>query len=534
MNKFLSLVKIEIKDFLGKTISGLNLKNKSLAKLLILLLPIAISMPIYNLSLTMFISFAQIGSGELVITMTYIGAVMLMFFLGIPFIVSIFFYSRDIQFLAALPFKEREIVFAKLSTVYLYLLLIAVIIMGPALIVYGGNMAFSIFYIIKSIFILLLTPLLPMLISAVFVMLMSSILIKSNYKNLFTILSNFILIAAIIALQLVANRYVSNPEYIREIILSGEGLLNVLGMRFPPSIWLTKIFLNSFKDSFYFLALNIALLFILAFLSKLFYRKAILTLAQGAQASGDISFKKQGKKIQLIKRHLLIIIKEPTFLMNTIFTLFIPLILFVVMSVSGDISKELLNSPQMAAYNPLIFILIIISPVVVSNISATVITREGKTFWQTKVLPISHKENIKSRVMISLLLSFLAAILMGIFALYLLNITLKSIFISYLFAISAILFFTIVDIIINIYRPFLNWTNATAAVKNNLNVMIALAIRAIVAGIIYIIYNLSGDFFLENLNLVIMIATAIFFAFYLFLRHLLYTKFIEKFKKIWI
>ena len=532
MNRFYSLIKIQLKDFLGKTISSLNIKYKSFAKLLLLLLPIAISMPVFNLSLTTFITFAQLGQPELVITLTYIGAVMLMFFLGIPFIVSIFFYSRDIQFLSALPLKEEEIVFSKLSTVYFYLLLIATIVMGPALYVFGMNMAVSIFYIIKALAVLLLVPLLPMLIAAVFVMLMSSFLVNSSHRNLFSLLSNFILIGAIISVQVIVNRYTSDPEQIRSLVEGGEGLLNILGMRFPPSIWMTKMFVGSFIDTILFLGLNLILIYILMKLSKLFYRKAILSLQHGGKASGKITYKSQSMNYQLIKRHFLIIFKEPTFLMNTLFTLILPLVLFVVMSFTGEISKGVLNSPQLVPYHSLIFIIIIVSPVIVSNIGSTIITREGKSFWQTKVLPISFKENIKARIQATVLLTAVGSILMGLFALYLLDLSIKSILIGSVFGIAVILFFSVIDLIINIYRPFLNWNNPTAAVKNNLNVMIALGLRAVTAGTIYGIYKLAGDYIMNNMNTVILIATALFFIAYLGARYFLYNKLIDRFKKI--
>ena len=534
MNRFYSLIKIQLKDFLGKTVSSLNIKYKSFAKLLILLLPIAISLPVFNLSLTTFITFAQLGQPELVITLTYIGAVMLMFFLGIPFIVSIFFYSRDIQFLSALPLKEEEIVFSKLSTVYFYLLLIATIVMGPALYVFGMNTTVSIFYIIKALAVLLLVPLLPMLIAAVIVMLMSSFLINSSHRNLFSLLSNFILIGAVIALQVIVNRYTTDPEKIRSLVESGEGLLSILGMRFPPSIWMTRMFVGSLTDTILFLGLNLILIYSLFKLSKLFYRKAILSLQQGGRASGEIDYKNESRNYQLIKRHFLIIFKEPTFLMNTLFTLILPLVLFVVMSFTGEISREILNSPQLTPYHSLIFIIIIVAPVIVSNIGSTIITREGKSFWQTKVLPISDKENIKARIQATVLLTFVGSALMGLFALYLLELSFKAILIGSVFGIAVILFFSVIDLIINIYRPFLNWNNPTAAVKNNLNVMIALGLRAVTAGIIYGIYKLTGDYILNNINTVILIATVVFFGAYLGARYFLYNKLVDRFRKIYV
>lgn len=43
------------------------------------------------------------------------------------------------------------------------------------------------------------------------------------------------------------------------------------------------------------------------------------------------------------------------------------------------------------------------------------------------------------------------------------------------------IFLAMTDLVINIYRPYLHWTNPAAAIKNNLNVLLSLAYRPLLA-----------------------------------------------------
>ncbi|MBN3585587.1 hypothetical protein JYB64_24665, partial [Algoriphagus aestuarii] len=71
----------------------------------------------------------------------------------------------------------------------------------------------------------------------------------------------------------------------------------------------------------------------------------------------------------------------------------------------------------------------------------------------------------------------------------------KMIIIAATFCLTVTLFLATIDILIDIYRPILNWTNPTAAVKNNLNVTFSLLIRGVIALIIYLLYKIWPGIF---------------------------------------
>jgi len=77
----------------------------------------------------------------------------------------------------------------------------------------------------------------------------------------------------------------------------------------------------------------------------------------------------------------------------------------------------------------------------------------------------------------------------------------------------------------------LDWTNPTAAVKNNLNVMISLGIRAVIALVVYGLYTLfpgvSGQ-----LDVVVGGGSVVFLVLYLVVRRYLYTYYSRLFARI--
>lgn len=531
MNKLFSLIKIQVKDFLGKSTNSLGVKNRLLRRMLLFLIAGLLAVPASTLSVLIYKSFAVINQTELLITSLYINSVIFMFVFGIPFIVSVFFFSRDSRFLSALPIREDNLVLSKLATVYIYLLGISSLILGPGLVVYTINTGINLFLIMMSLLTLLLAPLLPLLISSIVILPFGNIFSRSSRRKTLILLFNVFILVTVIAFQLFFSRYMEDPSKIQQVIMEGN-LLELLGSSFPPSIWLTRMFMGSFVDAVLFIGLNIVLFFLLRVLARLFFRKSLHSFAQdGSIRIGDIYYKKRSKAWQLIKRNMLIILKEPMFLLNTGLSLIAPLFVFVMMLFTGEFSMDILKSTQLEPYLLLILSGILISPAVIANISSTAITREGQSFWETRVLPISAIDNIKYRTRTTVILNLAASFLLLLISIFIFPITFTMFVLAGLFCITVTLFLATIDIVVNIYRPLLNWTNPTAAVKNNLNVIYSMLIRVVMAAIVYLLYITIPGFFV-NYELTLLLASLVSIGLYFLARSFVYTRAVEQFNRI--
>lgn len=531
MNNFISLTRIQLKDFIGRSSDSLGIKNRFFSKLILLLLASVISIPTTTLAVLMYRSLGTINQSHLMITTLYINSIFLCFFFGIPFIISVFFFSRDSRFLSTLPVKEDVLVLSKLTTVYIYLLVLSSLLMVPGLVVYLINTGVSIYLLSITILVLLMVPLLPLFISSILILPFGNIFSSSKQRKPLILIFNIILLFAIIGFQLLFGNFIEDPSKIQEILISG-GLLEIIGLRFPPSIWLTRMFMGSYRDLILFITLNLVLFLILRVLARLFFRKAILSFVQeGNSSTGEIYYKEKSLAHHLLKRNILIIIKEPIFLLNTVLSMLAPLLIVVIMLFTGEFSMALLKSPQIQPYLLLIFSGLLITPAVIGNISATAITREGQTFWETRALPISAVDNIKYRVLTTIIFNLSGSIILMLISLFILPLTFKIIVLAGVLCITITLFLSMVDILINIYRPLLNWTNPTVAVKNNLNVTYSLLLRAVIGAMLYLLYKIVPGIF-YNYELFILFASIVFLGLFFIVRSYIYTHGVERFEKI--
>ncbi|KXZ39033.1 ABC-2 type transport system permease protein [Alkalithermobacter thermoalcaliphilus JW-YL-7 = DSM 7308] len=531
MNKIISLTKIQLIDFFAKYTQQINARNKYL-KIISLLIPLVVVMPVIQFVLKIYDNFSMIGYKQLTITYVYIGSVMIMFFSSIPFVISSFFYSKDLKFLTTLPIKASNIIFAKLSAIYIYLFGMGLLLFGSSCIVYIFKSGFDLYTLLACIIALLLLPIVPLLLSIIIVLPFMSFLAKTDKRNFLVLIGNIVLIVTIIYVQIYLAKVQMDPENFSSFLLKEDGLLYLIGRRFPPSIWLTKMVQGSFINALYFILLNIVFGFVFYFISSLLYKKALLIFNQESSSlvqRGKVYYKKKSKSYQMVKRHILIIFSNPIFLLNTVLTMMLPVIMFIVLFFTGEITTDIFNSPEIKPYIIYIYSLTITAPAIVGGLSATAITREGKAFWETMILPISAKDNIKYRVYSSIVLSLACSLVLSLLGGIYLPISLKVLTLSLVFCICSTLFFSTIDMIINIKRPLLNWSNPTAAVKNNLNVFLSLSVRIVIGFVYYFIYKIMVGF---SESAIVLIFSVIFFMLYIATRYILYNHYTKDFMNI--
>ena len=262
MNKFIALTKIQLKDFFSRYTQQLNIKNKKLG-FLVLLLPIFILLPIFQSVTVMYQNFEMIGYPELTLTYLYVAATTLVFFAGIPLIVSVFFYSKDMALLATLPVREDTIIFSKIASIYIYLLGVSAAIFGTTIGIYLWEGGFDLVVLIAGVLGVLLTPIMPMILSILLILPFMTFIGGRKNRNLMVIVGNLVLIVLIIGMQLIFTRIQLDPISMQKYLADGDGLISLIGHRFPPSIWLTKMIKGSLLDTLYYLMLNLGFVVLL-------------------------------------------------------------------------------------------------------------------------------------------------------------------------------------------------------------------------------------------------------------------------------
>jgi len=215
--------------------------------------------------------------------------------------------------------------------------------------------------------------------------------------------------------------------------------------------------------------------------------------------------------------------------MNTLLSSAVPTLIFLAGVLSADFNWEklfLFDQPRPFAT---FWVGLASTPALLTNLSATAITREGRAFWETKVLPVTAWDNIRARINTTVLINLTASFfVVGLIAFGFTS-ELPSIFPGLFFVAMLTWFLASTDLAINIYRPLLSWSNPAAAIKNNLNVLLSLAYRPL---LVLVPLGVARCFPGVGINRLLFSSGFLFFLLTLFIRRFLQTVALERFNQI--
>jgi len=115
-------------------------------------------------------------------------------------------------------------------------------------------------------------------------------------------------------------------------------------------------------------------------------------------------------------------------------------------------------------------------------------SREGRQFWISQVIPVSAKEQVKGKILYSYLVSALSIPLVILVSLVILPLGPVELIIVVAIGLLASLPAIVVSLLIDLMRPYLNWDSPQKAIKQNINVVLAM----LAGGGIYALIFLAG------------------------------------------
>ncbi|HBG76260.1 MAG TPA: hypothetical protein DDW86_04810, partial [Clostridiales bacterium] len=179
MKKFLSLLKTYCNVYFG--ISSMKYQytreKKSLWKPVLTVAGVVIGIGslifLYCLMILQIFRGAQaIGHPEIVLTIAFLLCQLLSLVFGIFYIMSVFYFSNDMDLLVPMPLRPGEVLGAKFITVLLSEYPVALSLLLPACILYGTTPGIGLFYWLKGIILIGLAPIPPLVLASIFVILL--------------------------------------------------------------------------------------------------------------------------------------------------------------------------------------------------------------------------------------------------------------------------------------------------------------------------------------------------------------------------
>jgi len=326
----------------------------------------------------------------------------------------------------------------------------------------------------------------------------------SRKKDFFILAGSLALLTATLFLQfgLAGDR---TPEEMIRFVTGSGGLVRLLGEKFPPCIWASRLLAaGTSARGLGYLALFVGasagvLLLLLWAAEKLFYR-GLIGLAEMAVRRKKLSATALAGRLQnrrgawraILQREWKLMNRTPIFLLNGILSVvLVPVMLFVmVRSDAGSMSLafvKLLGSGDRTA-EILFSAAFFIACGCLNGTASSTFSREGRNFWISKVIPVAPARQVAGKFLHSYLVAALGTLGGALAARLALGLGWPSVLPAALLALMAGAFLTAVNMGVDLARPLLTWTNPQRAIKQNLNVVLAMALDA---GILYAFYRLA-------------------------------------------
>ncbi len=454
---------------------------------------------------------------------------------GFSVVMSVFYFSSDLDYLLPLPISPMKIVGAKLASTMLSENVMECILVFSALVGFMIGYGFeppvgsgiNVVSFFAAIFGVLTFPVVPICYCAavcLIVMYFSKFLKNKDRVSKITAFSSIaILIVLVLCLNL-SNGFDTNV-FVNQLINNDIGLLNVLDKIFFNVPLLSSAMAGSFVSLLLYIATNAASVAIVMLLASKLYLKAVISLNGGegaaagrsSEANIEKSMKESSQLMAYFKKELKILVRTPAYMtncvgINLIWPIFI--YLFIILQKQsnflGDyIDKLKAGDEQTVLYATLLVFGVSVILTSLNCLASSAITREGRHFDVMKYMPVDLMTQINAKALVSIVISGSGLVVYIISAFAILGIDARFAVYCVILSLLAVVYSTYLGIYIDTMNPKLIWEDEVNALRGNYhvfyNMALELIVTAVLCGVSYGLFRLDflPVFFIQTLILIL-------------------------------
>ncbi len=532
MKKIISLTKVFIKEFYQNIPIFDKEKKKFNKKSVFFWLIAIVFLGITYVSYQIITFLVDVGQEQIFLNLYFFILAILILFQTILVCANIFFFSKDIEKVLHMPLKPVELLLSKFNTLLCMLYLSEGIFGLVPLTLYGMlTNAYFTFYLWEIIILAIFPILLAVVISTIMMLIMRFAKFIRN-KDVFQIIITIIMITLICILEarMISGVFkIQNDEQAIQQFNSLNQKAEQAGKNFliiNPSV---AILLNPssmvaivsvIKLIFY----NVVGIIIFIAIGKITYLKDILrnmvnsTNKKRKSVDLEKATKHHSIRNSYIRKELKMIIREPIFLMQCVFPVFIILVtgMILVFILLPIVTQTLQDESIQKAIQNLSFnaeavcdILIVLQVLFsISNISLTAISREGKNAIFIKYIPIELYKQFVYKNVPQIMLNFIVAVVvLGLIGCLIPSINIWYLAMVFMIAMLINIINSYLMLMVDLRRPNLVWDTEYSVVKKSDNKFFQYAFMII--NVLFLMY-IANVF--KNINILIMliIETVIF------------------------
>ncbi|MFZ5923776.1 MAG: putative ABC transporter permease subunit [Bacillota bacterium] len=469
---------------------------------------ITIAVGVYKVARFFYSATAPIGQGDVTLTLGILASQVIVLILGFVLVIAVFYFSNDLSILIPLPLRPAEVLASKFAVILANEYLGLAVFVIPVLVAYGLLAGVgAVPYAITAVLVFLALPVVPLVIAAIPAILLMRVAGLSRRKDTLAMIGGFMFVALVVGFQIFIQTRApgrgEEAEFLTRVLSTANSLVDIVGSRFPPSIWATKALagagtLSGLLNLALFLGAGaLAFAALLAIGNRVFYQ-GVLSGFEAAARSNDRSaarlradrYAERSPVASLAVTEMKLFARTPVFALNgfTGFVMF-PVMFVVIFFVRrtpemARIWESFISAPGFEAIGALVVGAYFLALTALSSIPFSAFSREGKrNIWIPKTLPVAGRTVALGKAVAAEIMILLGA-LPGVAVLeYMVRLPLVSLAAG--IALGVISSFTLClwGVLFDMRRPMLNWTDQQKAVKSNLNTLFGalFGIAAIVA-----------------------------------------------------
>lgn len=395
MKNFQLLYALSFKNYFAKNPNAKNSKYRKLqyASLAVLLTLIVAGMCVVIYFLGRIMVNRQ--GVEYIVSTVFLASQLFVLMQGIATTLSVLYFAKDNEFLNALPIKPHEIYLSKISMIFTTNLALSTTILLPVLITLGisAKMGFQ-YYLIMPLS-LIFTPMIPLLIISIFsmpIIMIARMFKKSSIASLLAMVIAYMgFMAVYFGIVLGAS---GNADIVVDMESAIDSIINSLKITsyiIYPNLFISKAMTgnNIGLNLPLYLVVMLAIGIIAVVLSSFFYGKITAYSSQGVVVKhrARSRVKMSGTVSALVKNDLLNLSRQPSLMFNSIIGLMIVPFITALFS---------MNAP-----NALSAMMFPIFGCGMNYFALIAISREREKLFITKYLPISPRQFVTSKLLIS-------------------------------------------------------------------------------------------------------------------------------------
>lgn len=423
------------------------------------------------------------------------------------------YFTGDIENLLPLPVRARQIVGAKVASIFYAESLVQLLVIFFSVVGFFFALGLPFKNFLLGILGMITLPMIPIIYcSIISLLIMSFTRLIKNKETIRKVGLVFVLVILMLFVYFLGALQNFDLElYIEGFVNGDQTFLHVMRGIFPHiNLFIDTLVTGSLSSLLLYILVNIGFILVLLGLADVCYFKGVVGLSSkdtsSKKSSSNIlkNIKTESPTTSYFKKEIHTLLRTPSYFLNCILINFIwPIFVYIICKLKfPDFTfTELKSLVTSTDNNTLIIIFMFVIGVSIllpalNSIASSSFSREGKQFYFMKYIPMDYSSQVYVKLLVSFIIAFIGVNVFSLIFYLVIGLKVSTAFIFLIISFLAILFICSLGIIIDSINPKLVWDDELNALRENSNNFIVMGISIFVfivlAGLCYLLYKSFG------------------------------------------